>query len=200
MKKVVIIGLSALLAACASETYVTDVTSDSYREDYAVDTIQQPVVSNQGAAQGVYEKDIAVKKVQPEVVQMTAPQSEAKITSTAPVETTVATSTVALKPPSAKQLAMNPRYGYTIQVVAVGSEDKVSLFANRLPGDQPIWENYKMVNGTQWFTVLYGDYATHKEAASAIQRLPADLRSLKPFVKSIDDIKNSQFPTMNKLN
>ncbi|MCE7628370.1 SPOR domain-containing protein, partial [Vibrio fluvialis] len=51
-----------------------------------------------------------------------------------------------------------------------------------------------------WYTVLYGDYATRKEAAEAITTLPSEFQSLKPFVKSIDSIKNSEFPTLNKLN
>lgn len=57
-----------------------------------------------------------------------------------------------------------------------------------------------MVNGTKWFTVLYGDYATRLEAKKAISTLPTTFQNLKPFVKSIDDIKNSEYPTLNKLN
>jgi len=111
------------------------------------------------------------------------------------------TATVSITPPTAKQVAMNPRYGYTIQVVAVGSQNKVDQFASKLPKDgQPIWENYKVVNGTKWYTILFGDYATRQEAVKAISELPADFQSLKPFAKSIDSIKNSEFPTLNKLN
>ncbi|MDG4813822.1 SPOR domain-containing protein, partial [Hydrogenovibrio sp. 3SP14C1] len=72
---------------------------------------------------------------------------------------------VTIAPPTEQQLAMTPRYGFTIQVVAVGAQTKVDQFANQLPKDeQPIWENYKVVNGTKWYTVLYGDYATRQEA------------------------------------
>lgn len=107
---------------------------------------------------------------------------------------------VKIIPPSKKQAGIQ-RFGYTIQVVAVGSQAKVDQFANKLPQNgQPIWENYKVVNGTKWFSVLYGDYATNAEAQQAISTLPTQFQQLKPFVKSIDAIKNSSFPTLNKLN
>jgi septal ring-binding cell division protein DamX len=111
------------------------------------------------------------------------------------------TKTVVITPPTAKQVAMHPRFGFTIQVVAVGTQNKVDIFAAKLPKNgQPIWENYKVVNGTKWYTVLFGDFATRSEAQKAINTLPADFRQLKPFVKSIDSIKNSEYPTLNKLN
>lgn len=191
MKKISIVGLSAILAACSSGSYTTDVTSESHREDYNVATVQQPVVSDSGMATGITESN-----VEPQIIQ-TAPQSvEKKVVKMSPKA-----ATVSITPPTAKQVAMNPRYGYTIQVVAVGSQNKVDQFASKLPKDgQPIWENYKVVNGTKWYTILFGDYATRQEAVKAISELPADFQSLKPFAKSIDSIKNSEFPTLNKLN
>tara|TARA_Y100001956_G_C4104502_1_gene179288 strand:- start:718 stop:1275 length:558 start_codon:yes stop_codon:yes gene_type:complete len=185
MKKIAIVGLSVLLSACVSSDYVTDVSSESYREDYKTAKVEKPVVSQQEVTQGITEKNVEAN-----VVKM-APVVEKQKTKPA----------VAITPPSAKQKAMNPRYGFTIQVVAVGSQTKVDQFARKLPrGEQPIWENYKMVNGTKWYTVLFGDYATRTDAKQAINELPEEFRDLKPFVKSIDSIKNSEYPTLNKLN
>lgn len=185
MKKIAIVGLSVLLSACVSSDYVTDVSSESYREDYKTAKVEKPVVSHQEMTEGVTEKN-----VEPNVVKM-APV----------VEQPKSKPAVAITPPSAKQKAMNSRYGFTIQVVAVGSQTKVDQFARKLPrGEQPIWENYKMVNGTKWYTVLYGDYATRMDAKEAIASLPEEFQNLKPFVKSIDAIKNSEYPTLNKLN
>jgi septal ring-binding cell division protein DamX len=185
MEKKVILGLSTLLlAACSSGTYVTDVTTESYQEEYPTAKIQQPVVSQQGkTAEGVTEMNV-VRTTEPSR-KMSQPSQTA----------------VTITPPTAKQVAMNPRFGYTIQVVAVGTQSKVDKFSSKLPKDgQPVWENYKVVNGTKWYTVLYGDFATRAKARQAIQMLPAEFRQLKPFVKSIDAIKNSEFPTLNKLN
>ncbi|SHF50292.1 Sporulation related domain-containing protein [Vibrio gazogenes DSM 21264] len=185
MEKKVILGLSTLLlAACSSGTYVTDVTTESYQEEYPTAKIQQPVVSQQGkTAEGVTEMNV-VRTIEPSK-KMSQPSQTA----------------VTITPPTAKQVAMNPRFGYTIQVVAVGTQSKVDKFSSKLPKDgQPVWENYKVVNGTKWYTVLYGDFATRAKAHQAIQMLPAEFRQLKPFVKSIDAIKNSEYPTLNKLN
>ncbi len=170
---------------------MTDVTSETHREEYNVATVQQPVVSDTGMAAGITEQN-----VQPAIVQ-TSP----KTTTAKTVVKTSPKAEVAITPPTAKQVAMNPRYGFTVQVVAVGSQNKVDQFASKLPkNEQPIWENYKVVNGTKWYTILFGDYATRQEATKAISELPADFQQLKPFVKSIDAIKNSEFPTLNKLN
>ncbi|MDC5704903.1 SPOR domain-containing protein [Vibrio europaeus] len=191
MKKIAIVGLSVVLSACVSSDYVTDVSSESYREDYKTAKVEQPVVTQQGMTSGISEDNVAkvvntAPAQQSQTVKMQAKPKPA----------------VAIIPPTAKQQAMNPRYGFTIQVVAVGSQTKVDHFARKLPREdnQPVWENYKVVNGTKWYTILYGDYATRTAAKAAISELPAEFRTLKPFVKSIDDIKNSQYPTLNKLN
>lgn len=189
MKKTAIIGLTLLLSACASETYTTDVTSESFREDYSSDVISKPIMASENA---VVEKDVA-----PTVVKMTPKPEEKKVIKLTPNDQV---KPVKIMPPSNDQSAVQ-RFGYTIQVVAVGSEDKVTQFTNKLPqSEQPIWANYKVVNGTKWYSILYGDYATSAEAQKAIATLPVQLRQLKPFVKSIDAIKNSAYPTLNKLN
>ncbi|EJG0989205.1 SPOR domain-containing protein [Vibrio parahaemolyticus] len=198
MKKIAIIGLSVLLSACVSETYITDVTSESYREDYKSDAVSKPIMASESA---VVEQDVKPEVVKmtakPEVVKMTAKPEEKKVVKLTPKEQV---KPVKIVPPSKKQADIQ-RFGYTIQVVAVGSQAKVDQFANKLPQNgQPIWENYKVVNGTKWFSVLYGDYATSAEAQQAISTLPTQFQQLKPFVKSIDAIKNSSFPTLNKLN
>ncbi|MGF1908539.1 SPOR domain-containing protein [Vibrio kasasachensis] len=175
MKKIAIVGLSVLLSACVSSQYTTDVSSESYREDYKVAQVEHPVTET------VTETVVATEIV------------------STPSRTKPA---VTIIPPSTKQQnSQMARYGYTIQVVAVGSQTKVDHFARKLPNNgQPVWENYKVVNGTKWYTVLYGDYATQADAKMAIGQLPADFQALKPFVKSIDTIKNSPYPTLNKLN
>ncbi|EGU47035.1 hypothetical protein VII00023_02129 [Vibrio ichthyoenteri ATCC 700023] len=175
MKKIAIVGLSVLLSACVSGQYTTDVSSESYREDYKVAEVQQPITEE--------VTETVVDTVVVSTLARTAPA-------------------VAIIPPSDKQQhSQEARFGYTIQVVAVGTQTKVDQFARMLPNtDQPIWENYKVVNGTKWYTVLYGDYATQADAKYAISQLPAEFKALKPFVKSIDTIKNSPYPTLNKLN
>ena len=183
MKKFAIVTLPLLLAACVSDDYVTNVTSDSYQEEYKTAKVEAPVVSQSEQAVVVEENVVNVIRTEP-------------VTQTAKVKPVTN-----VTGPTKKQQDMNQRFGYTVQVVAVGSQSKVDSFVKMLPPtSQPVWENYKMVNGTKWFTVLYGDYATRLEAKKAISKLPTTFQNLKPFVKSIDDIKNSEYPTLNKLN
>ncbi|MDA0144289.1 SPOR domain-containing protein [Vibrio toranzoniae] len=183
MKKIAIATLPLLLAACVSENYITDVTSDSYQEEYKTAKVEAPVVSQSEQAVVVEENVVNVIRTEP----VTQPAKVKPVTN--------------VTGPTKKQQDMNQRFGYTVQVVAVGSQSKVDSFVKMLPPtSQPVWENYKMVNGTKWFTVLYGDYATRLEAKKAISKLPTTFQNLKPFVKSIDDIKNSEYPTLNKLN
>ncbi|AUI88199.1 cytochrome C biogenesis protein CcdA [Vibrio azureus] len=189
MKKISILALSVLLSACASETYISDVTTESYREDYTTPTSSQSITTTettdveQGNSQAFTRKP--AKPIEKNYARLT-PKNQVK-----PVEIT---------PPSRQQASIQ-RFGYTIQVVAVGSPSKVTQFANQLPQNgQPIWQNYKVVNGTKWYSVLYGDYATKAEAKRAISSLPSYFRQLSPFVKSIDSIKNSAYPGLNKLN
>ncbi|WP_428774994.1 SPOR domain-containing protein [Vibrio sp.] len=192
MKKTAIVGISTLLAACSTSTYVTDVSSESYREEYKVAQVETAAIAPVGSSEAIKESDVEVKPAVSEAVAV-QPVKAQKVESK-PAQ-------VAITPPSNKQKAKRARFGYTIQVVAVGSQNKVDQFANQLPKDgQPVWENYKVVNGTKWYTVLYGDYATTKEAKMALSALPAQLQDLKPFIKSIDGIKNSDYPTLNKLN
>ncbi|MGR5117657.1 SPOR domain-containing protein [Vibrio astriarenae] len=186
MKKILLISLTSLLAACASDSYVTDVKSESFKEDYTV---------SKEATIAEVEATVQEERV---VKMSPAPQEQKKVVKMQPEQQK---KPVVIAPPSEKQKAMNPRYGFTIQVAAVGTQAKVDEFARQLPtSGQPVWENYKVVNGTKWYTVLYGDYASRKEAAQAVSQLPSNIRSLKPFVKSIDEIKNSAYPTLNKLN
>ncbi|WP_282176139.1 SPOR domain-containing protein [Vibrio nereis] len=188
MKKIAIVGLSVVLSACVSSEYVTDVSSESHREEYRTANVEKPLLS---------QPQVTEQNVQANVVKM-SPKAEKQVVKMTPK---TAKPAVSITPPSSKQQAKNARFGYTIQVVAVGNQLKVDQFARKLPQhEQPIWENFKVVNGTKWYTILFGDYATRSEAQAAIAQLPADFRTLKPFVKSIDAIKNSAYPKLNKLN
>ena len=171
MKKIAIIGLSLLLSACASESYNTNIQSQSYREDYATSHINKPM-------------DTAAADKTSSFQEKNVPTSDAQASDA-----------------GQKKAHAVGNFGYTIQVVAVGSEVKANQFVAQLPQrQQPIWENNKVVNGTKWFTILYGDYASKPEAKQAIATLPEHFQQLRPFVKSIDSIKRSAYPDLKKLN
>ena len=55
MKKLAIISLSVALTACVSSDYVTDVSSESYREDYKT----QPMLSQSDMTNDISEDNVA---------------------------------------------------------------------------------------------------------------------------------------------
>ncbi|MGR5359261.1 SPOR domain-containing protein [Vibrio mediterranei] len=192
MKKVVILSLVSLLAACSSSEYTTEVKSESYREDYT------PVETTTVAPVAVAATQTEDVKKEPTPVQE---QKVAETTTTTTQTQPAKNDVVKIIPPSKKQAEQDFRFGYTIQVVAVGSQAKVATFSDKLPKNgQPIWQNYKVVNGTKWYSILFGDYATKQQAKEAIATLPKEFKNLKPFVRSIDQIKKSEYPTLSKLN
>ena len=84
------------------------------------------------------ENAVVEKDVEPTVVKMTAKPEEKKVVKLTPKDQA---KPVKIIPPSKKQAGLQ-RFGYTIQVVAVGSQAKVDQFARQLPQNgQPIWEN-----------------------------------------------------------
>ncbi|GMQ48715.1 SPOR domain-containing protein [Vibrio sp. 10N] len=212
MKKVVIVSLAAMLAACASGDYTAEVKSESYREDYqpvAAKTAAPVAVATTTAASAEPEKVAKSKPVETKAAEPKVQSTSAQTASAAPKQKTAPAKAqpaqqnkvVKIVPPTKKQAEQNVRFGYTIQVVAVGSQDKVESFANKLPtSSQPVWQNYKVVNGTKWYALLYGDFASKVKAQQAIKTLPKEFQDLKPFVRSIDKIKKSDYPTLSKLN
>ncbi|MDA9557289.1 SPOR domain-containing protein [Vibrio sp.] len=110
--------------------------------------------------------------------------------------------TIKLGPPviATAQSSSPERFGYTLQVAAMGSQQEVYQLIQQLPNaGHPVWENSKQVNGKVWLAVLYGDYPTKELALADLKMLPKTIQSLKPFVKSIDAIKKSPYPTLKKL-
>ncbi len=184
MKKIAIIAMSSLATACSSGDYVTDVSSESHQEEYEV-VVVEPAIENTM----VGEVDVTIPPNETQQVMINP-----KATQNASLD-----NKVVIAPPTQKQQHEYQRFGYTIQVVSVGSSEKASGYAQQLPSGHPVWEHYKQVEGTEWYAVLYGDYATKSEAKAAMATLPDSFQKLKPFVKSLDKIENSPYPKLRKL-
>ncbi|WP_198935326.1 SPOR domain-containing protein [Salinivibrio kushneri] len=105
--------------------------------------------------------------------------------------------------PAPKKQAVKPATqsaGYTIQVVALSHDRGFSDYAKRLPSDQPLWSNKKMVDGLPWYTLLYGEYPSRDAAKRAIKALPQTIQEYGPFVRDISKIKRSSTPEMIRVN
>ncbi|MDB1126290.1 SPOR domain-containing protein [Vibrio algarum] len=194
MRNISIIALSVLLTACSSGELITDVTTESYKEEYKTEPMVEPMKETT-----VMEADVAVAASTTSVVEQ---QQVIKTQNSQPQRTSATHSSnkmIKILPPTQKQEAEHMRFGYTIQVMAVGSSQQAYSYAKQLPEGHSVWEHHKQVKGTDWYAVLYGDYATKSDAKAAIQTLPKYFRDLKPFVKSLDEIKKSAYPKLVKL-
>lgn len=195
MKKIVTLALAAVITGCAGGSYTTQITSNSSEETYSF-TQEKAVVE----MEPIMETAPPPVEVMEPIITQTAPASvvsqEVIVKDTAPVNN----GGVKIMPPSKKQMVEHRRFGYTIQVMALSHDKELKNRTKALPSNNPIWMNQKEVNGSPWYTILYGDFATKQQAKAAIASLPAKVRAYGPFVRSIDDIKNSAYPKMQKLN
>lgn len=182
------------LVGCSSGEYITDVSTDSHREEYKTEATVAKVITEVASETNLDNKVMPSTTAEPVMNKTMSEPVPSK-----PRVTHSNQNMIKIVPPTDEQSEKFMRYGYTIQVMAVDSSEKARALANQLPKGHPIWEHYKQVKGTNWYAVLYGDYATKSEAKAAIATLPKSFQDKKPFVKSLDEIKKSAYPTLNKL-
>lgn len=74
--------------------------------------------------------------------------------------------------------------GYTIQLLNSSSKQKIENYIkqNNLQGKATYVQNKN--NGKTSYTLTYGNYKTRTEAQAAVAKLPAKVRTQKPWVKA----------------
>ena len=87
-------------------------------------------------------------------------------------------------------LAQEPSH-YTIQILGVRDEKAVLKFV----GKHRLWNraayfqsDYK---GKNWFSLLYGIYSTRKDALSAKENLPEEIRKSSPWIRKMSSVHNA---------
>lgn len=207
MKKIAIISLSVLiLAACSSSNYDSEVSSDSYQENYNTD-VQQPITDSSGATN--MEQDVSTAAVSNEAMANTqSVTTEPQVATDADKHSTVPPQAQTPAQDSSSVRVFYPQDGksaeltddsYVIQVAALTSEENLRKLAANLPENQPKWENVKSVKGKQYYSLLFGNFKSSQDAKDAIMRLPASMHAISPFVKSVSSIKQSDFPTIKAV-
>lgn len=78
---------------------------------------------------------------------------------------------------------------YTVQILALSEERNLRGYLQPITGNEPIWVNWKRVDGRNWYAVIYGNFATKDEARQAIQTLPASVQAQGPFPLSFATVK-----------
>ena len=82
-----------------------------------------------------------------------------------------------------------PDQGYTLQVMGARSETSVRDFIKAQDQPQRFYYYRAQFKGAPWHVVVYGQYADRASALNAIAALPAPLRKLRPWARSIAGIK-----------
>ncbi|EAR54187.1 hypothetiical DamX-related protein [Photobacterium sp. SKA34] len=78
---------------------------------------------------------------------------------------------------------------YTVQILAISEERNLRGYLQPITGNEPIWVNWKRVDGRNWYAVIYGNFATKDEARQAIQSLPSSVQAQGPFPLSFATVK-----------
>lgn len=78
---------------------------------------------------------------------------------------------------------------YTVQILALSEERNLRGYLQPITGNEPIWVNWKRVDGRNWYAVIYGNFATKDEARQATQSLPASVQAQGPFPQSFAAVK-----------
>ena len=108
------------------------------------------------------------------------------------VSTAVTNKTVINSPAklSRQSLAAWPVTGYTLQLLGARSENRVLKFLKSAPNAENIRYFQTTLKNKPWIVVVYGQYATRTAANAAKKQLPAKLKQLNPWVKSIKSVQN----------
>ena len=91
---------------------------------------------------------------------------------------------------SRQSLAAWPVTGYTLQLLGARSENRVLKFLKSAPNAENIRYFQTTLKNKPWIVVVYGQYATRTAANAAKKQLPAKLKQLNPWVKSIKSVQN----------
>ena len=165
---------------------------------------EQQAPSDQRDNEEATAQPVDVPEGEPLEPPASAPESGAvaateRPTSTSPIPVTESTP---VTPPSSQLqpsagfkdavwLLAQPSDRYTLQLVTVSSEASMQRFINRQRNPSDFAYYTLQRNGRTLYVVTYGIYASLAEANSASERLPAEVGSVKPWVRPLRQVHNA---------
>jgi DamX protein len=89
-------------------------------------------------------------------------------------------------------LSQNASY-YTIQILGVHDEGRLVHFIEKdLTATRTNLAYYQTRhNGKDWYPLLYGVYASQKEASSAMQQLPPHIQEASPWIRRLSSVQKA---------
>ena len=151
---------------------------------------QSNVASNQSKSQSAAAKNIVVEEI---IVADKQATTKSKTTIIA------AKAALAKAPENARAsawlnqdlIATWPASGYTLQLLGARSEVSVISFLQKMPNSENMHYYQTTLKNRLWNVVIYGQYKNRSAAKAAIAQLPAKLRKLNPWIKSIESVQKS---------
>lgn len=133
------------------------------------------------------------QQAQSTTAPVTAPPPEPTAEQTQARETRAAMPAAPDSPlrPFEQELLSYAADSFTVQVMAASSADKIEQFLSDTPALNAAGYYETRFQGKPWFVVVAGNFSSRTAAQAAIDSLPAAVRDLQPWVRSVADIQSS---------
>jgi septal ring-binding cell division protein DamX len=80
--------------------------------------------------------------------------------------------------------------GYTLQLLGARQLATIKDFIADQSSSEGFYHFSTLYKGKPWHVVIFGRYASRKDASRAVQTLPVSLQKLKPWARSIQSVKS----------
>jgi septal ring-binding cell division protein DamX len=80
--------------------------------------------------------------------------------------------------------------GYTLQLLGARQLATIKDFIADQSSSEGFYHFSTRYKGKPWHVVIFGRYASRKDASRAVQTLPVSLQKLKPWARSIQSVKS----------
>ncbi|KEA65079.1 DamX, an inner membrane protein involved in bile resistance [Marinobacterium lacunae] len=90
----------------------------------------------------------------------------------------------------ADELLQWPDKGYTLQLLGAREASSVEAFIKAQKNPERFYYFRTLYKGAPWHVVVYGQFSDRASATAAVQTLPAELRKLRPWARSIAGVKS----------
>ncbi len=85
-------------------------------------------------------------------------------------------------------LSLDPKQ-YTLQMIGARDEAAVQEFISRYPSLTKVAYYKTLYKGSDWYVVIYGQFATKDDARQAVTRLPKNLIASKPWARPLASVQ-----------
>ena len=184
------------VAASAKEPAV--VQTEAVRTEEATPPLPAAMVESKQVRKAEPEAGAQITKPAPPVASTTAPparptkpaEAQHVAAATPPAtESSPPPSSVAGKPRTVQWLRQQPAKYFTLQLFATANREKRDQFMRQQDHADRFATFETKRDGTLWYAVAYGSYATRAEATSAAASLPPSVGHVEPWIRTFASVQ-----------